>query len=837
MAVPTTTPMLFGAYIQNISTSMGWGGQGGSCQLTLVEDPDNGVNISLPTVGTAAGLSYGKFYFGGIFQRYTYKEALSGRTYDVVLESPAKLLDGIQVILDEFQGTIFTPANAFWGKWDEYRSGTEPTQFFNYVTNVWNPFAELENYAMGGNFGNADVNSAGMPVTKLLDVLQDFGNGNGIFGPVKGKAAYFGDSAYSFDFSELIDAVNQYAPYYRVKGPTQNLNGLLADICETIQHEYFPQIIGGTDAIAEPTIKIRMLNMGSQPSPGIIQDFVDTTKASGKLMSSSVGKEFQSATTQKVVVGGPASRWYAAPVGKFISVWGKGKGSGQFLTGGLAINEYTNESHKNQISLQFPDEFGTKWYNCAVFELRMALGGMETWTTYKAFQTMLEANGGDEEPNRDLYIGDYPPWTSQVFTTQAMLQNLADGGAMADAIDMVNTSMEQVGQAYNKIQTDLNQKMFNVVNKAASEYYGQQFFVQLPYEAGGFENNLRWITEDSQYEASWQITDSAWYYDLNGVESSPVLDVSAYDGTGRLKSHSTWINDGISDFSPFGGDYSFGFGGLVCTSKGGPDGDIYWRLGIGDNDGPSALPYALVRTGAQVRAYDSFTTPDQGLTVLANLFFDLDINPFTYGGLGKQSAQISIPPSVSLPAGIGVPQQSNRYLYGPWYYASSWTGNAEVIMDSSLTPETFGSSEILNQVGLATAFAGLGRMEAVESGMVEVAEFPEFNVGDRFAETGPYVTNLSIAIATDGCKCTYKFNTWTPNFGKLTKYNVDRISRIRKGGIAFAQRERSKRERKPFPKFGFKRTSDGGFGDLIHEMYVRMGADAFSQMISMTTGN
>ena len=39
------TPMMFGAYIASISTSIGWGGQGGTCQLTLVEDPPNGVNI------------------------------------------------------------------------------------------------------------------------------------------------------------------------------------------------------------------------------------------------------------------------------------------------------------------------------------------------------------------------------------------------------------------------------------------------------------------------------------------------------------------------------------------------------------------------------------------------------------------------------------------------------------------------------------------------------------------------------------------------------------------------------------------------------------------------
>ena len=63
----TSSPKMFGAYVSNISTSIGWGGQGGSCQLTLVEDPNNGVHIALPQVGTACYFSFHGFYFGGVF--------------------------------------------------------------------------------------------------------------------------------------------------------------------------------------------------------------------------------------------------------------------------------------------------------------------------------------------------------------------------------------------------------------------------------------------------------------------------------------------------------------------------------------------------------------------------------------------------------------------------------------------------------------------------------------------------------------------------------------------------------------------------------------------------
>ena len=94
----------------------------------------------------------------------------------------------------------------------------------------------------------------------------------------------------------------------------------------------------------------------------------------------------------------------------------------------------------------------------------------------------------------------------------------------------------------------------------------------------------------------------------------------------------------------------------------------------------------------------------------------------------------------------------------------------------------------------------------VKPAFVEIAEFPSFNIGDRWSEMGPYVTDLQIDVSTDGCKCTYKFNTWTPNFGKLAKYNMDRIARVNQASLAFAQEKRSRMEKRPFPSFSFEKS-------------------------------
>ena len=128
---------MFGVYVTNISSSVGWGSQSSTLQLTLVEDPDHEkqskdrsgnllyrdsdgnatttetatttpimepdpllIKHSLdggstfadgfPKVGTACQFVFKEFKFAGIFQRWTHKQGLGGFTYDVVFESPSK---------------------------------------------------------------------------------------------------------------------------------------------------------------------------------------------------------------------------------------------------------------------------------------------------------------------------------------------------------------------------------------------------------------------------------------------------------------------------------------------------------------------------------------------------------------------------------------------------------------------------------------------------------------------------------------------------------------------------------------------------------------------------
>ena len=87
---------------------------------------------------------------------------------------------------------------------------------------------------------------------------------------------------------------------------------------------------------------------------------------------------------------------------------------------------------------------------------------------------------------------------------------------------------------------------------------------------------------------------------------------------------------------------------------------------------------------------------------------------------------------------------------------------------------------------------------------------------------------MSISVdATSGVKTTYKFNTWTPQFGTMAKYNIDRIQKINNNRFSFAKKKRDEVEQRPFPKIRFEKTD---FSELSKAK--QSGSDAgFMQML------
>ena len=819
---PDIAPTMFGCYVQSVSASVGWGGTSSTCSLRLIEDPGNGYVWTPPDVGAACYFKYRGFEFGGVFVRWSYSDSTSGRYYDIILESPAKLLDGVQVIMDSFEGTEYNYDEG--NEYNRFRPSSVNPNITTEVNNVYNALGHFENHTFEfegkkGIFGAAQTNSAGFLANKLLETIEILScpeeNPTAAFAH---KCAFGSQEFFKIDLSEI----KNIAPdFYRVQGVTQSVNGVISDVTELVQNDYFvtlepdsavgrflPPVKGaegddGGGLIENPNIKIKAISKGAQPSAGVIRSLVNDFKERELLISSSIGQELTDDTTQKIVLGGPGSRLVTRDLANAFPIWAKLQDSSYvFDFGPSGSAKTTSESYqdRNKVPVWVDPFSPISQYAASIFELRMARGGRNSWQTFKVFESV--ANGEYNDPQK-------APWCVDMDIDEATLNVLKAG--TRGALHLASTSKISAQKSFNTdFQNNFNEsveeyvdKLFAAVQNTANNFYGKMFALPMPTEPGGIDNNIRFITEDQKYETSWEAVDSA--FDPGGA-GFRFNDIAMFDSNGRTKTYVEWRYTSERDFSKLGSNYA-GYSGRLHnqnfdkedTLQTGGQGvasngcsieksAIFYRDRSGDF---MATPFVVMNAGQQILEYDSKTTTDFGLTVLADYFFGIKIPPQNYIGPGKANTKIAVPPRVITPRSFGIAQQSNRYVWGPWI-GGSLKGKAEVIQDESLVPESFGTVSGMNQAGEALANVGNAEMSGSETGYVEIAEFPAYNIAERFAGSGPYVSDMSFTIDISGFKTTYKFNTWTPQFGKLAKYNIDRIARINKASLELAQRERAK---------------------------------------------
>lgn len=859
---------MFGAYVSDLSISLGWGGQGGSMQMTLVEDPDNGVEIGkdsngvpftgaanadgivAPPTGTACYFKYGSFFFGGVFQRWTYKEdATGGRTYNVVIESPSKLLDGVQCIIENFNGATDLFANQF----NRFDFSTNINTFHatygnGSLYNVYNLFAAYENpfYGANGqyvNFGASGFNSSGTPILTILtalDVLAKIDSENVFGGPMllgvdpdnyNGAGPSF--TQYGLDLTEVSAIYDELGitsadlQQIRIQGPVKSINALISEIAEFHQWDYFYTIepIDGTSDLPEgggfipdgkANIKVRTINKSQPPNPDAIRNYIQAEIPNGTVMSYDQGKEFADVTTQKIVWGARRTRYIEFVDGLSTSV--NPRPDDQFAVWGrrnevdsLAYNIVgaAGSVYGQPFSKFAPIVIdGVGIYSLTAFELRMALAGKEPWQIYKTMQTIQGANNGF-----NLITA---PWTSSIEPTKELLNLLSSG--VGNSFDSACTSLSRANKQWQADKNTLNDKIFAAVSDVASNSYKQEYFLFFPSELSNRDYNIYYPDEESEEVRAWRVADSAF---LQYGFQAPALDVAFFDGSGKMQSivgyPRTGRNGGFVDFSPLGNDYGTGINyasNLVISQKGGMQNGDRW-YGFGTANALTGVNAGLFRTGTQPREFDYLTTPDFGLTMLASIIYGINIPPAAYIGSGKTSLQFAVPPDVCDPAYFGVPQESERFNYGPWVTLIesaggnySPYGKAEASEVTQLAPETFGSYATLYNVGGIYTTTSSASMHESESGYIQLVGAPLANLGDRFVAAGPYVSSMDISVnATGGVTTSYKFNTWTPEFGKLAKYNIDRIAKINKNNWARAQKLRGRITKPPFPKIKFEKTN------------------------------
>jgi hypothetical protein len=784
-----TSPKTFmGAAVIDFAASAGWNSETSNAQINLVEDPATvgATHFDPANLGTAYVFTLGTLEFGGLLQQWTESKSVSrGRTFSVILNSPTAALEGSQVIMNSYQGVI-------------------P------VHNVFNPFGARENFAYGGLFGNAFTNSAGYPWGVLLQDIQNLVNNNYASGAFGGPYIRLGDTDFNIDLTELSQLAGGLY-WYRVSGTHASILSVIQDVCEAASADFMVQMVGGNPdsvtglCIDPPTIKIRVMPRHSTPSLGILKAYVDTAEADGKLISKTLGQEFGETMTSKMVFGGPKSRmWenYSSEFGgtqlgtdqwgnpivvagdQIVPIWDIDQGT-------VTIGDHYRTN--GRVSSRLPEGLminASRFYNCTILELRCAMTSKEAWETFASQfnQTIYNLL------QKDLQGAAAAP-LSTILGTNSLKSHMQAG--TATVFDASNTSSGAADQwEVGATQTipELMDKIYNSVRRTADEYYGRQFLVAVPYEPGGFGNNVKFVSEDMDIIASWEVSGSAW---VDVLPPRAILDISFYDGDGRLKPYAFYPYGSDYDYSNISDNYTIlgqpiilpggSIGGNVVVKDIGIDSEINWSFFRS-----GGLPY-VVCTAPKVMKDDKFSKK-KGLEALyknSPLGYITGSGPHSTG-FGADAFEFQISPAAIIPTAIGVAMESTRHVYGPWWNQGSRDGKTAVEHDAALRPETFGSTALMNSAGITKAFATTMNLQNSESGSVEVAELPTVSLAEKIGVDGPYLSQISVNVNTSQISTKYTFETWTLDFGKIAKYNIDRISKINKNTMRFLQEMREK---------------------------------------------
>tara|TARA_B100000085_G_scaffold174383_1_gene158838 strand:+ start:480 stop:7358 length:6879 start_codon:yes stop_codon:yes gene_type:complete len=847
-----TVPTLFNGLVVSVDCNVGFGGDTSNCSFVVVDDPENGFITDIPTAGTACYFRYKDFFFGGILQRWNYSESISGKKYNITLSSPSAFMDGVHIILDAFEGTAYYGDTQF-----EPWTGAQVPYQQGLVRNVLNPLGYFENYTLGllsgddpddtwlvddtliddwgfGTWGDSGTNPQGFDAIKLLKTIEVISRG----GTPHGDKLFFGESQYSLDLSELIEVVPEY---YRVSGsPNIDLNSLVSDVCELTQRDYIWEVTGETneecDDIGEPfvdqdnvVLKVKLIDKSSPPDPGVIAQYVEDAREAGTLVNSSVGKEFQNEPTQKIVLGGPASRYFLATAADLIPVFAQTNSGAYVLARDfetVADGAYDSDREVTlYVKSLYTSPFsggGNRSYTATIMELRQARMGYDAWVSFKFVEFVWKNTLGLLDPNSGAYEGfsvgadgnfggfaaalgfAKPAGPLGGLPAPVILNNIANVFARSARGPMALNRAELAGMFERflgyievaNIETAESSPVWQAVSECATNFYGRKFLVKLPEEPGGIENNLKVFKEDIAQVPSWGLADSAW------VEDAPLSNVKFYDSTGRLKPLNVYQ---LGSYNQGAVGETLNTTAIQGVAYQGPS----FQQGIEWIDWPGSVdysPFVLADTEMQVETTDLFHSKDHGflnmLLYMNETFDGTDLaraNPAFRELLGMTTRDSNgkteinwrpygFGPAIVPPLAIGIPQESKRYSWGPWYNSNHLNGKLDFVFDSQLVPESFGSIDTMAETAQAQADTGIATMEEVENGSIEIAEFPEYNIGDRLIATGPYVTSISIKIGVGGMTTSYRFNTWTPDFGKLQKYNQSRVARIWRNKMNAAQK-------------------------------------------------
>jgi len=736
-----------GASIVNFSASLGWGSQPSSLNVTLVEDNANGDSFNPPinqfreSLGAPVYFEYEGWTFGGLLQNWKRKHGTSGNPlYDIVITDPREILDGVQMILDGYTGSTYN------------------------VPNIYNVYGFLEsNYG----FGQAGVNEGGMPWRNVLLAMNAIANSS--LDPV-----VFKGSTYVIDLSALPSVPS----FYRIGGANISLMDYINEICEAGVHDYFfilqeEEVYNTVLDIFETrnVIKLQTISRNDAPQLGKIDEYVVNNT---ETVVKDSGRELRNETTSKFAVGGNKLLTWFQYAGSNQAIWPFwGLNAAQNPVYGVGVNDAHTFAVDSR-TLNVPGIGAFYWSDVA--EMRAALAGQESWEIFLSGRDDNKDTPQFKRATKLNIIGN----GLEKLKTALEAKALAEIKAMSP-IEFGGFSRKQINSAIAGGHEETIRIIYDFVYKLASEFYGKQFLVSIPFLYTAQDDETGLIT------TSYETTD-AGYIDENEFASAVSLNLMPFDVNsvttqdGRVEAYVKYDNAQNLDFSDVPeNDLIMQPNGTTVFVKCQVNPEI-----VHLNRSTNFSPKAIVTISGQVRDLDdSNDFAGAMLAVLREVLTthgDAKVEETIAKLIGQPGGEqlfFENRGAAVIPTMAAVPLKSNIDVYGPWYLWGA-EGKVEFEQDESLVPWNYGGFSAMNLAGNAKVVGASSNAQVGETGLLEFPGAPTIQLGGQLISAGPYVTDITIKIGADGVTSTYRMETWTRRFGKISKANADRMQRISK---------------------------------------------------------
>lgn len=354
--------LFLGSSVQSFSANVGWNQQQSELTVQLVDDDCIGVGyrpkeywsssltrrvttladpgfvgLSNNIIGVPVYFRIADFEFSGLVQSWTENKGTGGNpTYTVKVVDPREILEGTQLIINDYAGGVGNNFNLFncFGYMEQF--GIECPEFHQSSPTVYNPGDAGVDGAMfgtpAGGYAGSQANDNGMQWNKIKSSLNYLLNSvpkatnqfspygrvlfrgfSGAIGDGYGvlNSDFLGKSEYFVDISELPVTPS----WWRLAGTNVSLMDAINQVTEESGYDYYIELIpirGVNTFIAgsgiAKMIKVRTVSRVVQPAFGQIANFVN----GNEVISSTSGRELRNDVTSAFVVGGPKTTFYQA---------------------------------------------------------------------------------------------------------------------------------------------------------------------------------------------------------------------------------------------------------------------------------------------------------------------------------------------------------------------------------------------------------------------------------------------------------------------------------------------------------------------------------------------